>query len=90
MKDPTRADRTRFWIDLPGDTSTPQLERITRRWRDEGRGVPGIMAALKPSPDALKGVMRMNYAVTFGGSDLGRRREELIAASTSALNDCFY
>ena len=36
------------------------------------------------------GERRMNGAVTFGGSSLGRLREELIAASTSALNDCFY
>lgn len=90
MKDPTQQDRRRFWIDLPSDTETPELERLTRRWRDQGRGVPGIMAALKPSPDALKGVMRMNYAVTFGGSQLSRAREELIAAATSAVNDCFY
>ena len=90
MKDPTSFDRTRFWIDLPSDTSTRELDRITRHWRDQGRGVPCIIASMKPSPDTLQAVNRMNAAVTFGGSVLGPRREEIIAASTSALNDCFY
>ncbi|MEO0601627.1 MAG: hypothetical protein AAF211_09330 [Myxococcota bacterium] len=80
----------RIWIDLPADDATPELERLTRGYRNRGRAVPGIIAAMKPSPDTLKTVLRMNEAVTFGGSVLGRAREELVAASTSALNDCFY
>ena len=80
----------RFWIDLPADDATPELERVTRSYHQQGRAVPGIIAVMKPSPGTLKGVMRMNSAVTFGGSVLGRGREELIAAATSALNDCFY
>ena len=42
------------------------------------------------APKALQAVMQANMAVSFGGSTLGRRREELIATSVSALNDCFY
>ncbi len=45
---------------------------------------------MKPNPKALRGVMQMNSGVTFGGSRLGQRREELIATATSAFNDCFY
>jgi hypothetical protein len=45
---------------------------------------------MKPAPATLRAVLRMNDAVTFGGSSLGRRREELVAASVSALNSCFY
>ena len=45
---------------------------------------------MKPSPETLKGVNRMNNAVSFGGSILGRRREELLATLTSAVNECFY
>jgi hypothetical protein len=52
--------------------------------------VPSVVAAMKPSPKALKAVLRMNTAVTFGGSSLGRRREEMIASTVSALNHCFY
>ena len=77
------------WLRLPGDTDTPELERITRPYRETG-GVPSVVAAMKPSPKALKAVLRMNTAVTFGGSSLGQRREEMIATSVSALNHCFY
>ena len=78
------------WIKLPDDEATPELSRTTKSWRDAGRSVPGIMSIMKPSPKALRTLNQLNAAVTFGGSELGRRREELIAASTSALNDCFY
>ncbi len=77
------------WVRLPGDTDTPELERVTRPYRAAG-GVPSVVAAMKPSPKALTAVLRMNSAVTFGGSSLGRRREEMIATSVSALNQCFY
>lgn len=78
------------WIDLPGDEDTPELARATRPWRREQRPVPSIISVMKPAPRTLRGVMQMNNAVTFGGSRLGRRREELIATATSCLNDCFY
>jgi hypothetical protein len=34
--------------------------------------------------------MQMNAAVTFGGSVLGRLREELIATTVSLTDACFY
>ena len=78
------------WIALPGDEDTPQLTRLTKPYREAGRPVPSVVAALKPNPANLRAVMQMSAAVTFGGSTLGRRREELIAVAVSALNDCFY
>ena len=78
------------WIDLPDDEATPELSRATRPYRDQGRKVPAVVSVMKPSPKALRGVLQMNYAVTFGGSSLGQRREEMIATAVSAWNDCFY
>jgi len=78
------------WIHLPADDATPDLERTTRRYGAAGRPVPGIVAVMKPAPKTLRAVLRMNEAVTFGGSRLGRRREELIATAVSCINDCFY
>ena len=78
------------WIDLPADDETPELDRLTRPYRGEGQNLPGIVAALKPNPKGLRTVLQMNYAVTFGGSTLGRRLEELIASAVSALNHCYY
>ncbi len=78
------------WITLPGDMDTPQLARATRAYRDQGRPVPAVVAVMKPSPKALRAVLQLNMAVSFGGSELGRRDEELIATAVSALNECFY
>jgi hypothetical protein len=78
------------WIELPGDEDTPELARLTRRYRVEGRPVPAVVSALKPNPKAMRAILQMNTAVTFGGSTLGRYREELIASTVSALNECFY
>ena len=78
------------WIDLPGDQDTPALERATRTYRKQGRAVPAVVAVMKPGPRTLRAVLQLNQAVTFGGSVLDRRTEELIATSVSALNDCFY
>ena len=78
------------WIELPGDEDNPELERLTRGYRQAGRPTPAVVAVMKQSPRSLRAVLQMNFTVSFGGSSLGRRREELIAASVSALNDCFY
>jgi len=84
------ADRQRVWIEEPADDATPELERVTRPWSRAGRPTPAVIGVMKVSPETLKTVNRMNGAVTFGGSVLGRVREELIASATSALNECFY
>ncbi len=78
------------WIDLPGREDNPELERLTRRYRRDGRPTPPVVAVMKQSPRSLRAVLAMNYTLSFGASTLGHRREELIAASISALNDCFY
>jgi hypothetical protein len=78
------------WLKLPGDEETPELARTTMPYRREGRPVPAVVAVMKLAPRTLRTVLRMNEAVCFGGSTLGREREELIAVTVSALNDCFY
>ena len=78
------------WINLPDDDATPELERLTKPYRNEGRPVPSVVAAMKPNPRAMRAILQMNGAVTFGGSTLGRYREEFIATAVSALNECFY
>jgi len=78
------------WIELPDPESTPELKRLTKQWRDDGRAVPSVIAPLMRWPKAMRAVLQTNNAVTFGGSGLGRRTEELIATSVSAINDCFF
>ena len=78
------------WIQLPGDEDSPEIARVTKPYRDQGRKVPAVVGVMKPSPKTLRSVLQMNYSVTFGGSSLGRFREEMIATAVSAWNDCFY
>ena len=42
------------------------------------------------NPEAIKAVMHLNAALTFGASTLGRRREEMIATWVSRVNECDY
>lgn len=78
------------WLTVPDDTATPELAGLTEPWRRRGEQVPPVIAVLKRHPRAFQAVLGLNYAVTFGASSLGRRREELIATWVSALNDCFF
>lgn len=78
------------WFDLPDDCATPEIERATRQWRREGRSTPSVIAPMKLNLRAMRGVLQMNSAVTFGGSSLDRALEERIATTVSALNECFY
>jgi alkylhydroperoxidase family enzyme len=78
------------WIHLPRDKETPELTRVTQPYRTSGRPVPAVVAVMKPSPKTLLSVLQMNFAVTFGGSSLGRLRKETITTAVIAWNDCFY
>ncbi len=78
------------WILLPDDQASPALSRLTQIYRDEQRPVPAVVAAMKPNVRAMRAILRMNQTVTFGGSTLGRYREEWVAVTVSALNECFY
>jgi AhpD family alkylhydroperoxidase len=78
------------WLTVPEDDATSELEQLTEPWRRRGERVPPVMGVLKRNPRAFAAVLGLNYAVAFGASSLGRRREELIATCVSALNDCFF
>ena len=78
------------WFRLPDDTDTPLLTRLTSIYRSEARPTPNVVAAMKLNPEAMRAILQLNRQVSFGGSMLGRFREELIATTTSGLNQCFY
>lgn len=78
------------WLTVPDDAATPELERMTEPWRRRGEQVPPVVAVLKRNSRAFDAVLGLNYALAFGASSLGRRREELIATWVSALNACFF
>lgn len=52
--------------------------------------VPDIIKSTTLRAEATRLRVELSRAVTFGGSGLGRRREEMIATLISALNLCPY
>lgn len=60
-----------------------------RRYRGHERTeVAEIVKVFSLRPDLLRARQAFGHAMTFGGSGLGRFREELIATSISALLGC--
>ncbi|MGI8550425.1 MAG: carboxymuconolactone decarboxylase family protein [Dehalococcoidia bacterium] len=49
-----------------------------------------VIRCMSINPTAMKAVMDLNRAVTFGGSRLSRVQEELIATTVSTINRCRY
>ena len=49
-----------------------------------------VMQVFSLNPPLLGKVKELNSVITFGGSSLGRRREEMIATLVSSINGCHY
>lgn len=49
-----------------------------------------VLLSFGMRPEVLEEVTRLTFQATFGGSTLGRRREEMLATAVSAWNDCHY
>ena len=52
------------------------------------REVPEVISVFSLRPDLLRARVAFSTAMTFGGSGLGRYREELISVSISQLLGC--
>jgi len=52
--------------------------------------VPNVMQSFSLKPEVLAAVSRVFTTGTFGGSNLTRVQEEMIATVVSALNQCHY
>lgn len=58
----------------------------------EARGgrLSPVMKLFSLNPALMRGVKELNSIISFGGSSLGRRREEMIATLVSNINGCNY
>lgn len=65
-----------------------EYDRIAAQFADRGETIPEVTAVLSVRPELMIGRNALSNACTFGGSGLGRFREELIATSISALLSC--
>ncbi len=55
-----------------------------------GGRLPPVMKMFSLKPALLRKVEELNAVISFGGSTLGRRREEMLATLVSSLNGCHY
>ncbi|MDP3768571.1 MAG: carboxymuconolactone decarboxylase family protein [Dehalococcoidia bacterium] len=79
------------WIrEIGYEESSGALREVYDRALNRFNRVPGILKVMSLRPHALKARMEFAQAVTFGGSGLGRRKEELISVSISGLLGCKY
>ncbi len=80
------------WIEtgtVPEDS--PAGEIVREHLKHLKRSKPGnILTVFGLLPDLLAARSRFSRAMTFGGSGLGRRKEELIATQISSLLGCRY
>ena len=77
--------------EIEADQAEGDLKAVYDEMMEEWSGrLPAVLKVVGLHPQALKRLKDFNLAVTFGGSNLGRRREEMIATSISAWNDCVY
>lgn len=52
--------------------------------------VSPVLQAFSFRPEVLRSVTRLSNQVTFGGSTLGRRWEEMLSTAVSTWNRCHY
>lgn len=78
------------WIKTLGPDEDPVIEEL-HDYRTGTHGYwPNVLGAQSLKPQVLKRLLAFQDMLTFGGSSLGRRKEELISFYVSVLNDCRY
>ena len=55
-----------------------------------GGRLPPVLQTMSLHPEAMMAVKNLNQTLSFGGSTLTRRHEEMIATLVSKINDCDY
>lgn len=81
------------WVKMigPSEASGPlkaEYDRIAAQFADRDGWIPEVTAILSVWPELMIARNNLSNSCTFGGSGLGRFREELIATSISALLSC--
>ncbi len=74
----------------PADAQGELAEVYQELMKAPGGRLAPVMKVLGLKPDLLRKVRALNSVITFGGSSLGRRKEEMLATVVSSLNGCHY
>ena len=74
------------------DHATGKLGTLYKRIRKgmKEKRTPAIFQAFSLKPELLKALIPTAVRVTFGGSSLGRRWEEMLSVAVSTWNRCRY
>ena len=62
---------------------------LVQMWEDGARA-PGILTVYSLIPELMLARIKFGFSMTFGGSGLGVRIEELISTQVSGLLGCAY
>ena len=78
------------WIETLDESQDPTIRRIATYRQGTHGYFPNVLRAMSLKPDVLQRLLDFQDRITFGGSSLGRRWEELISFRVSAVNSCTY
>ena len=79
------------WIEtVQPEAATGELADLYKKLQGHGRPIGNVVRAYSVKPALLHAAREFSHAVTFGGSSLGRRKEELIATAVAAQLRCTY
>lgn len=75
------------WVaTVPDAEVDPAVQSVYQAWQAEFGFVPNLLRALSLHPQALCATDAFRKAVTFGGSGLGKHRENLVALTVADMN----
>jgi alkylhydroperoxidase family enzyme len=79
------------WIRIVSQgEASPELLEVYDEIKDPGGRLSPALQVVSLNPKALRTLNKLNRAVTFGASRLGRRREEILSVVVSRRNGCHY
>jgi alkylhydroperoxidase family enzyme len=78
------------WIETLDESQHPIIREIAEYRKGTHGYFPNVLQAMSLKPETLRRLLQFQERMTFGGSSLGRRWEELISFRVSALNTCTY
>jgi alkylhydroperoxidase family enzyme len=79
------------WIKtVQPEEATGELAELYMQLQRHGRPIGNVVRAYSVKPALMRAARDFSHAVTFGGSSLGRRKEELIATAVAAKLRCTY
>lgn len=72
------------------EPGTPAVADLYKRSANPAGQVAEVVKVFSVKPDLLRLFQDFSNVSSFGGTSLGRRREEMLSSYVSYLNRCFY